>query len=62
MTAVEAPAEDEEPVRLSVVWEGEDLTLSFYDDPAGLPQPGETIALCVRQSPLGIPLVARCSS
>ena len=61
VTAVEAPAEDEEPVRLSVVWEGEDLPLSFYDDPAGLPQPGETIALCVRQSPLGIPLVARCS-
>lgn len=61
VTAVEAPAADEEPVRLSVVWDGEDLTLSFYEEPAGLPQPGETIALCVRQSPLGIPLVARCS-
>lgn len=61
VTAVEAPAEDGDPVRLSVVWEGEDLTLSFYDDPATLPQPGEAIALCVRQSPLDIPLVALCS-
>ena len=61
VTAVTAPAEEGDLARLSVVWEGEELTFSRGDDPAALPQPGETIDLCVGESPLGIPVVAICS-
>lgn len=59
--AVEAPAAEGDPTRLSVAWAGKTLIFPRRDDPATLPQPGEVVALCVGESPFGIPVVALCS-
>lgn len=41
-------------------WEGRTFRTPLGGDPAPWPQPGEEIDLCVRESPLDIPVVSVC--
>lgn len=58
---IQPPEEENDYGTLVILWEGQALDAPFYEDPALLPQPGETIDLCVWESPLGIPLVSVCT-
>lgn len=58
--AVQPPKTENDSSTLTIQWRGLELHAILYEDPALLPQTGETADLCVRESPLGIPLVSVC--
>ena len=58
--AVQPPKTENDSTTLTIQWRGLELHAILYEDPALLPQTGETADLCVRESPLGIPLVSVC--
>ena len=59
--AVQLPKTENDSATLTIQWQERTLEAILYEEAALLPQPGETVDLCVRESPLGIPLVSICS-
>lgn len=60
VVAVQPPETENDSTTLTIQWRGQELDAILYEDPALLLQPEETVELCVRESPLGIPLVSVC--